>query len=491
MVNVKDFTKYIVPRVNENSRANGSNGIFSRTLCTTDLVSLPTYFEIEKQTNAARSLTDFALMNNANQNSLRKIVTLQGKLTGNYQSRTSGTSDEVLYLNSDHSIGWGPLDLPSVGLCPHLTLRLPEGVSSLEDIAREIGAVREVKLKNAPSYYTIDLGEYPKTKVGENGAIKLEVLYHGGQLREGLECTGWLFTTNGQRDFNGDFLSRQNPEFTYEGKKYVRVVVENQLMSNPSYYQDGTSVPEEGIQWAEVEPITFRIKNSQALLNGKARSLDLESDELILSGLPFYPNRDHSYSTMWQNSLQRAFLNSADSRELDGNPEYEAPLKWDFRKSGWLHQALDLTRAATKVYTVPASETRIVAYAFAGCVGLERIIIPKHVTEIDEHAFDGCVHTQLQITPNSNLAIDQNAFAGSAFQYTYIAKDGKVIVLSPCADAKLETEYFKTKFDPKTLAAYLYHCQPKLTTLNMNTSADALRARSREDNLVNQAEREI
>ena len=482
MANVRDWTRYIVPRINENTLANGRSG--GVDFLTTDLVSLPTYDEIRNQTNAARSVTDFALMNNtehiSNAEERPDDFTPQGKLVGRYQSRTAGTIDNVLCLHRNNSIGWVPVDLPVGGLCPHLTLRLPDGVTTIADITREIGPVREVKFKDGESYYTIDLGAYPKTRVGDDFAAKLESMYHGGRLRGGLAGTGRLFTTNGQRDFRGDFLSKQNPEFSYQGKQYVRVVVQNQPTNLDNRYQDGTPVPEEGIQWAAVEPITFRINNTQELLNGEARGLDLECEELLVGGLPFYPNPDHAYPTMWQNSLLRAFLNSADSRELDGHPDYRSTLQWDFRESGFLHQALDLTREPTRVYTIPATESRIADYALAGCVGIQKIIIPEHVTEIDQHAFDGCVNTQLWIRPNRNLVLDQDALAGTDFQFTYVAKRGHEVILSPYEDATLDAAYIKKQ--------YRHH---KLGTLNLHPTSAALKGDSNTQNPAQKPGREL
>lgn len=444
---VRDWTKWIVPRVNENNQPNGDDG--DKSLRTTDAISIRSWEEVENQTyeERKRSLTDFALMNDAWQSHAYE-KTQAGKRTGAHWLR----SDDSDYCAFSVSFGGSRDDCNLVhnkylGLCPTLSLHFPSKISARR-ASREIGKVRKVKSEDGKTlYHTIELGEYPKTKAPEELQQTLESMYNGGHLRGGLKCTGKIFTTNGKQDGDEYFLSKQNPEFEINGEKYVRVT----LLNNAAryIYEDGSNIGKTGnVQWVKVEPITFRIANYKELAKGKAKTLELDSDEIILSGLPFYPDSDHDNCSMWQNSLIRAFMNSAKTSEMDGNPEYEAPLKWDFRNSGMLQQAFNMTRQPTREYIIPEDENEVCDYAFRGCVGIEKIIIPSHVTKIGESAFSGCVNSQLILqSPSRKLALSEEALEGIDFKFVYIAKDGGSLVLSPREDATLDSGYFKRDFE--------------------------------------------
>ena len=116
-----------------------------------------------------------------------------------------------------------------------------------------------------------------------------------------------MWTTNGKEFENKNFLSKQSPEFEYNGKKYVRSIAMNSGFGD-LWFHDLKKVPYVGnYKWIKVEPVTFKIENEEELLSGNAAELKLETEEAIISGIPFYPvNEDMS---CWQNSLIRAFLN--------------------------------------------------------------------------------------------------------------------------------------------------------------------------------------
>ena len=442
---VRDWTKWLTPRVNDNTHRNGYDG--DKTFRTTDTISIRSWEEVEKQTNEERkrSLTDFALMNRAWQSNRHDTQT--GKRAGTPWLRSGHSMDFARCVSSDGLRDWDTVYTTYLGLCPALLLNLPSKISA-RSASREIGEVREVKSKEGKTlYHTIELGEYPKTKVSSELHQQLESLYNGGHLRGGLTCTGRLFTTNGRQDSYEYFLSKQNPEFKYNGERYVRVTVWS--FANGHQYEDGSEVGRTGnVQWVNVEPITFRIANYEKFAKGKAKILELDSDEIILSGLPFYPDASHDNRSMWQNSLIRAFMNSAKTSEMDGNPNFETPLKWDFRNSGMLHQAFNMTREPTREYIIPEDEKEVCDYALRGCVGIQKIVIPSHVTKIGEKAFSGCVNSQVFIQSlSSKLALSEKALEGTDFKFVYIAKDGGSLVLSPFEDATLDKDYFKREFE--------------------------------------------
>ena len=73
---------------------------------------------------------------------------------------------------------------------------------------------------------------------------ELESMYNDGHLRGELICTGRLFTTNGQQEGEDHFLSKQNPEFEFNGDRYVRVTVLS--ADTCTVYEDGSLVPLSG-----------------------------------------------------------------------------------------------------------------------------------------------------------------------------------------------------------------------------------------------------
>lgn len=103
---------------------------------------------------------------------------------------------------------------------------------------------------------------------------------------------------------------------------------------------------------------------------------------------------DH-HNDLWQNSPSRAYLNSAKASELDGNTPYKLDSELDFGKSGFLHEALDMTRGPMREYTIPKTVSVVDNSMFPGCVGLERIIIPPHVKRVDLETFAGCINAQV------------------------------------------------------------------------------------------------
>lgn len=96
----------------------------------------------------------------------------------------------------------------------------------------------------------------------------------------------------------------------------------------------------------------------------------------------------------------------------EGNPAYRSVDGVVFGKPrDGADMALLLHPAAKggRSYAIPAGTTRIGAYAFAGCAGLEKVEIPESVTNIGHRAFHGSGLTAVS-TPNSVIRIGQAAF---------------------------------------------------------------------------------
>ena len=462
---VRDWTQYLIPQENYVDEVDE----FGNSFKTTDFITLISSEDLDKRDliNNRMALTDFAVANRGY--SHNGCLTRDGKRSGGWWLlpkaigfEDSCSVDYVPYTGA--CMGMYQVHADEFGILPRIQLKLPRKMT-IDEISKEIGEVKKVESEDGlATYHKIELGEYPKTKVSDELEKELEEKFNHGFLMEGLECTGRLFTTNGHTTMDyTNFLSKQNPEFEYKGDRYVRTTI-NCKMSD-SIYEDGRAVPTtiSKTGWFKVEPITFRINNFIKYPFQKLDNLDLMSDEGILANIQFYPYvnfEDCSWTTLWQNSLIRAFMNSARSSDLDGNQSCLAPLKWDFRKSGFLYQALNMTREATREYVVPEGEYEVCDYAFRGCVGIKKIIIPSHVTKIGLGAFDDCRKTQLVFeNPNKKLVDNgisrSHELTGCTINFTYLSKDGSKVIFSPYEDDELKESCFELKFDSKDINKYL------------------------------------
>ena len=455
-----NYMSMVVARKNKNTDRYGNNA--DSEFDTTDAVRLLSWDEMIDRIEEERrkSNTDFALINYAWQNNSYKAQ--NGKLSGAYWSRSANVVSYVKHVYYDGSRSCNSVDNQNLGSVPALSLNLQSFLSARSASTSEI--LETKKTKDGKEKHFLNIGEYPKTRANDELQQTLEERYNGGVLQGGLICTGRLFTTNGQRKSNEDFLSKQNPEFVYNGKKYVRSIV---WRNDECVFGDGTAVPQIGaVIWMEVEPVTFEIINWDNLpktINPKGKrvnaddSIELEAEEGVLSGLPFYPDWNHNNCSMWQNSLQRCFLNSGKSENLDRNSEFETQYKWDFSKSGFLYQALDLTREPTREYIIADFEQEIAPHAFEGCTFIEHITIPSHVTKIGKYAFDGCRSAQLIFQDvTSKLTLSEDALSGTDFGYIYLSKDGANVILSPYRDEQRHNDHYELAYDANDMNKYFH-----------------------------------
>ena len=448
-----DLRKLFVPVRLHNTRRNGDKG--DSSFDTTDIAYFHSVDEIKDvpEEKRKKSLSDFALSNYAWQSSGRFAE--DGKTTGAFWLRSANGSLYVQYIYDNGSLDWTGVEDENNGSSVALDLDLKSFISA-RSASRHVDLTTK-KDKNGKKKHFVELGEYVGDVASSETQQMLENAFNGGNLRQGLSCTGRLFTTNGQREYGEDFLSKQNPEFEYNGQKYVRVIVWHDA---GNHYADGTTVAKTGsVVWHKVAPVSLEIQNWDKLprsINPKGKRfgadsvIHTETQQCVLSGIPFYPNYNDQNCSMWQNSLARAFFNSAKSSELDGNPEYRARLQWDFSKSGFLYQAFDMTREPTREYTIPETEKEISDYAFAGCVGIRKVVVPEYVSKVGVCAFHGCVNSQIVFVNPQKIKFDNAAFEGTNFKYVYISKDQ--VVLSPYVDEKLEKTHFRTDFDKEEVS---------------------------------------
>lgn len=446
---IKDWTKDIVPRVNDNNLENGKKG--NKSSRSFDYISIRSYDEIKRLSDKERqrSYTDFAFatgnigINRFHvNNDIIEYRTQTGKLAGDYFLRSFGPvidkhfpSRSVTLLDGDLSyFGHGDCS----NYCPSLSLRLASKITP-QNVMQEIGEIREVTLEGKTSYHTIELGEYPKTKVSDDLSEKLELMYNGGHLQGELKCTGKLFTTNWLKS-NSAFGVKENPEFKLNGERYVRA---KRLPDKVGLFTKDDQ-PED-VEWFKVEPITFRISNYKQITKGKAKTLELDSDEIILSGIPFQA----FMNTPWQESLIRAFLNGSKTGNYYPEGFVLSNMEYDLTNRGFLYQAFNMTRKPTREYTFPRHEGSVGQYALSGCVGIETIIIPSNIHLIRNGAFSGCVNSQIVFTLGNvdRLHLEEGALQGTAFKYVYISKDSNRLILSPREDKSLDDVYLKLDFD--------------------------------------------
>ena len=404
-----DWTKYLVPRVNSNADKYTAD-LPADSLNTTDLVSIPSVSELRelKQMNLPfPTATDFAHPN--------------GKITGrvmNLSTRTPGSHyimPNALYCSDGARLYLQAVDNSGVGVAPSISLRLPRHYT-LAQLAEQFALT-----KADNGLFQVQLGEYPQTKVAD-------VSEKGGRY------TGRWYTTF--IDHGHGYVSQQNPEYLIQGQRYIHMYDRYAYLT--SY---------------KVEPLTWWVTNSAAVAKGNAKQLDLFCSQMIMGSMPFNQSMaPNAYFTLWQNSLMRAFLNSADSRELDGNPAAKpTDSYWDFTQGGFLQQALNMTREATREYTVPACERGIAPRAFANCTELTKLVIPRHVAVIGSEAFADCLNLRLQIElpRNGELDIDAATFVSANFKYLYVPRDphGQWVWLTPEKDPILANDYYQSEFD--------------------------------------------
>ncbi len=411
-----DWTKYLVPRTITNEIPE----LDSKTLNTTDFVTIPSKEEFYDKNNhrlfSIKKPTDFA----------------------SGESRGLGNNGKYWLRNMLMRADGPEVDMATgvskdIGLAPSISLKLQEGYT-LKQLAQQLGLTKQ-KIGFGKGRYQVSLGEYPKSRVQPDSDLSQELFtrYTDKEEDDDFHCTGKLYSVATMQFVNlcseVCLFDKHYPEFEYRGERYV-------------YANHG----KDNVCWYKVEPLTWWVRNFDEVASGKAKQIDLDCSEIIIGDIPFHTGWSADYAEMWQNSLVRAFLNSADSRQLDGNPDYRvAGSEWDFTQCGFLQQALNLTREPTRVYTIPAEGSVIGNHAFSGCRGLEKIFIPDDAV-FGYEPFEGCEQTQFWFGVNQDVENLYGKFPVRP-KYLYVPKttDGKWLVFSPYADASLSQDYREIK----------------------------------------------
>ena len=413
---------------------------------TTDLIFLDSYeekYNVEEKDEEIISATDYAQMNNAyiyDNDDLRQTTWAW--------LRSAYNSYEVYTWDCDGDRFYEPTRAKSAGLCPSLhynflsdvptqsTLPFLKGRQTRDESEKFEFDIREVKdSRGKTMYHTLQIGEYPKTKVDESLSGTLELLYNRGKIKEGISSTGRWYSCNGQKEAYKDYAGKHSPEFEYQGNRYVRVI--SYPNDEEDRYSDGTTTGEIGTaRWVKVEPISFVIKNWDEMpksINpkgtGKAKYFDLRAEKAITSNIPFYPDENDSNSTMWQNSCVRGFFNGIDVRNITRNGviEYGAARGGNFTgECNFLNEAFNLSRQPMKEYTIPASETEIPDDAFNGCISLKKLVMHSGINNIGKRAFDGLDFKYAYMIGTGELILSQE-LPKNKEEHAYIIKLGTLV----------------------------------------------------------------
>ena len=363
----KDLRSYIVPVRIENTNEFGK---IEDGYATTDLI----YIENAEEYTAhhkdwtQEDITDYSLMNGG-------VPELWLRSTASYPYIDTTSYSEVYGDDSSRT---------EYSIMPCLYFKIPKETE-------DINLYKEIDGKDGERHL-LNIGEYPRDKVNQELSEKLENLYHGGKLRKGIEATGRWYSVNGGGSEQLTYLEKHNPEFEYEGNRYVRVV--QNAYNDSIEYSDGTKTGKNEIaRWVKVEPISFEILNWDSLPkrinpngSGKENCFKLKASKGIVSSIPFlqHGNNLNLSKSFWEHSTIRGFLNGTGVRDIYSN------FGGDFSKEcSFLDEAFDLSREPIKEYKLPEGEIEIADNAFNGCVSLERIKLPTGVNKIGRKAFSG------------------------------------------------------------------------------------------------------
>ncbi len=287
--------------------------------------------------------TDYSMMNGCNTDEPLYQLTIQ-----------NGESD-WRYHNTCLSDAYGI----RISTCIKLEA-IPDGIGKFPEYKLE--KVYDDRLKTEQiskfEYAVIEFGCYPQDRA-EN-SYQLEQLYQMNALQPtGKSYIGYM---------GKDYKLVRNPEFVFEGERYVRVLVKNLRHNNAYEFKNGRELLDDGSPcWAKVQPIRWVIrnwdelpKNINPLGSGTAEVIDLSCESSILGNIPYGLDGKNKYDNLWQNSLLRAILNGYDLQEQlekgNGDPSRKNDINYNFKGQGFIDEAFFDYNALTKQYTQQKEE---------------------------------------------------------------------------------------------------------------------------------------
>lgn len=379
------------------------------------------------------SATDFAQTNNAYVSD--QFKTRRGKPT-TWCWLDSALDNYVDTIDHDGSLNIVPIFRVDGGIRPRLHYyrlisRTSRGVLSNpeKDTIKEIEEfdIREIRdTEGNVIYHTLQLGEYPKTKVNDDLNEKLESLYHGGKIKDELTCTGRWYSCNGGKEECKNYAGKHFPEFEYRGERYVRTTSNVSIRTNR---HPAEALPRKSgtVRWMKVEPISFIIKNWEQMPksinpegNGRTKYFDLIAEEAITSNIPFYPWEDLENEINWDTSTIRGFLNGINVSLIysKANDTFIQGHGGNFEgECNFLNEAFNLSREPIVEYTIPSTEKEIPDDAFNGCLTLKKLVIHSGINNSGKRAFDGLSFKYAYRTNRGDLVLSQE-LPENANEYT-------------------------------------------------------------------------
>lgn len=350
-----DLKEFIVPKVLGNTDNNIKEG--NKAFETKDLIYLDDIKTAEYEYRVKRICypTDYAVLTGA-------VMTEDEGVVDDRQSCWTWLRSAITDIDASFVDGYGNLltikdifdmeeDENSDNICdldvsirPALQLNL-SSVISAKNASPEIFKIDDHKEEGKVVYHTIEFGEYPKTFVGNKLDKYLENAMKTGNLKE----TGKKYIGNFYKDNDNNEIPSYNKEYILDGDRFVRVICvdpydDDRKLSN-GFYAPSAETP----VWVKVEPIKWIIRNWKDMpreINptgtGRAKVMELKTEEAIVAGIPFYPNDEDENRSLWQNSTIRAYLNgyNVNFSSVNNNSEFAAPSGGDFRKHNFLTEAL-------------------------------------------------------------------------------------------------------------------------------------------------------
>ena len=214
--------------------------------------------------------------------------------------------------------------------------------------------------------HSIEMGEYPQTKVSIKEKNKLNKLLSTGQLTK----TGKQYMGRLEEHFYPSPVYIMHDEYEMDGQKYVLVRTIRADIPNATWNEPPSMVINfDAYEWVKVDPLAWIIKNWDDMPislnpegNGTAKYIDIRTAKAIQTGIPFHTirgngTRPHNFflpdertipigkENLWQNSMIRAFLNGYNIyKELEsgnGKKSYKANINYNFEGKSFMNTLFD------------------------------------------------------------------------------------------------------------------------------------------------------
>lgn len=264
-----------------------------------------------------KSATDYAKANGVRDGGIN------GEKTAAYWTRSSCAGDMVDIIDNDGQIYYKPVNADYIGLAPEMHL----GVKEILELQKKYPGMCKIDARTQ----TIEFGVWPKTALHYD-------------LDESLVIpTGKVYT--GYLQSNGEYV--KNSEYVSGSDYYVHAHEIRGRKNGWSHFINEPSL-NTGWGWYKLEWITHEIKNWIELpksINpnglGIANEIIVQTKDVIMGGIPFYPNNRDKNRSLWQNSAVRGFLNGINVCKIQDNgiSSHTAANGGDFSRQGYLREA--------------------------------------------------------------------------------------------------------------------------------------------------------